>query len=139
MPYIQSVHVGLNVFDLPYDRPRNELTIVDLVATNFGSKNYVIGKGSPPEKIDFENIQLAFKRNNNLSYEAVINEFIEDPRDFLRLLSNELFLKGRSLKRGQFVFSGSLVSSHKTNKYSENLGQYIVKAKGFSPAVLHVK
>ena len=139
MPYIKSVHVGLNIFDLPYDRTRSELTLVDLVATNFGSKNYVIGKGSPPEKIDFETIQLAFKHNNNLLYDAEVNEFIEDPRDFLRLLSNELFSKGRPLKRGQFVFSGSLINSNRTKKYSENQGHYTVEGTGFSPAVLHIE
>ena len=139
MPYIQSVHVGLDVPDLRYDTSKGKLTPVDVVAMSCGTHTYVIGKGVEPDGIDYNKIQLTLKRNNDLVYEGKATNVLGDPRESLRLLSNRLFSEGRPLKSCQFVFTGSVAGAYKGKDPSKNVGLYVGEASGLPPVTLYVE
>ena len=139
MPYIQSVHVGLDVPDLRYDTSKGKLTPVDVVAMSCGTHTYVIGNGVDPDGIDYSKIKLTLKRNNDLVYEGKVTNVLGDPRESLRLLSNRLFSGGVPLESGQFVFTGSVAGAYKGKNPSKNVGLYLGEASSLPSVALYVE
>ncbi|MBK1789944.1 2-keto-4-pentenoate hydratase [Persicirhabdus sediminis] len=137
--YIKSVHVGLDVPDLRFDRSEHPLQLADVVAMSCGTHTYLIGKGVPPQGLDYANMQVSLDRNGEEVYSGTASNVLGDPRKALVMLANQQLEKGNYLRKNQVILSGSVASAYFPKDREGRLGSYIGKATGLPSVELNVK
>lgn len=137
--YIQSVHVGLDVPDLRYDKSKGSVQVADVIAMSCGTHTYVLGKGVPLKSINFQKMQLSLTRNGEEVYSGAASNVMGDPRESLRQLANRMLEEGRPLRGGQVVLTGSVAGAYFPKEKEGRLGKYIGIATGLPPVELIVK
>lgn len=139
MPYLQSVHVGLDVPDLRFDRSKGDVTVADVIAMSCGTHTYVIGKGVHPKNVDYSKMHVTLKRDKKLVYEGKASNVLGDPRESLRMLANRLLKSGDRLRRGQVVLTGSVAGAYFPKEAKGRPGKYIGEATGLPAVELNVR
>lgn len=139
MPYLKSVHVGLDVPDLRFDRSKGKVTVADVIAMSCGTHTYVIGKGVDPKGIDYSKMQVTLKRDQKIVYEGKASNVLGDPREALRMLANRLLKSGSRLRKGQIVLTGSVAGAYFPKEMKGRPGKYIGEATGLPSVELNVR
>lgn len=139
MPYLQSVHVGLDVPDNRFDGSRGAIGVADIIAISCATHTYVIGEGVDPETVDFENIELTLERNGEVIYSGSSSNVMGDPREAVLILANHLLEQGTYLKQGDLVLTGSVAAAYSPKTPATKRGTYVGKATGLPPVELIVK
>lgn len=139
MPYLKSVHVGLDVPDLRFDRSKGDVTVADVIAMSCGTHTYVMGKGVNPKKVDYSKMHVTLKRDKKLVYEGKASNVLGDPRESLRMLANRLIKSGNHLRRGQVVLTGSVAGAYFPKEAKGRPGKYIGEATGLPAVELNVQ
>ncbi len=139
MPYLESVHVGLDVPDLRYDMSAGKLTLGDIVAMGCGAHTWVLGKGASPKGLDYTKIQVNLLKNGEEVYAGKASNVLGDPRESLRQLANQLLERGTHLKKGQFVLTGSVDGAYFPKAKGERIGVYVGTADGLPSVELKVE
>ncbi|RAP31598.1 hypothetical protein DID78_00415 [Candidatus Marinamargulisbacteria bacterium SCGC AG-343-D04] len=97
----------------------NSFQLVDLIMINSGSNTYVVG-----QEIDMKqanNIDIEFKRNDEVLYTESSNTVMNDQFVALHWLVNELLSHGWSLKKGDLLITGAIGSMIPAKK-----GRYVI-------------
>lgn len=136
--HIQSVHLGLDVPDLRYDRSKGKLTSVDVVAMSCGAHTYVLGKGRKPYGIDYSKITLNLKHDGKLVYEGKSTNVLGNPLEALLALSHQMLERGDYLKAGQVILAGSVAGAYMP-AIPNRKGEYIAEGTGLAPVKLIVE
>lgn len=137
--YIATVHVGLDVPDLRYDKSKGKVQVADVIAMSCGTHTYVIGKGVPLKSIDFEKIKVALTRDGEEVYSGAASNVMGDPRESLRQLANRMLKSGKPLKKGQVVLTGSVAGAYFPKEKVNQLGKYVGTATGLPSVLLTVE
>ena len=137
--YIKSVHVGLDVPDLRYDKSKGKVLVADVIGMSCGTHTYVLGKGVDPRKVDFQKMKVALTRDGKEVYAGQASNVMGDPRESLRQLANRLIKAGTPLKRDQFVLTGSVTGAYFPKEKEARPGHYVGTATGLPPVKLQVK
>jgi len=101
--YIESIHLG---FDMSEDVFEGPTTVHDFIACGAGSKFFMIGDGLNSEGISLENVELTIEFNNNIVYKGSSKNVLGNPWNVVLTVSNDLFKRGKALKKGYLIFSG---------------------------------
>jgi len=139
MPYIKSVHVGLDVPDLRYDKSKGDVKVADVIAMSCGTHTYVLGKGVSPKGLDYRKISLALTRDGKEVYSGAASNVLGDPRESLRQLANRMTKAGTPLRKNQFILTGSVAGAYFPKEKSGRPGKYIGTATGLPAVELNVK
>ena len=139
MAFIKSVHVGLDVPDLRYDKSEGDVTVADVIAMSCGTHTYVLGKGVSPKGLDYSKMRLALTRGGEEVYAGDAKNVMGDPRESLRQLANQMIERGTPLRKGQFVLTGSVAGAYFPKEKEGRPGQYIGTATGLPSVNLEVK
>ncbi|MFC4992557.1 Ig-like domain-containing protein [Rubritalea tangerina] len=139
MPYIKSVHVGLDVPDLRYDKSLGKMTTGDIVAMSCGTHTYVLGKGVPVEGLDFSKLQVDLTLGGKVVYQGAASNVLGDPRESLRQLANRMVKTGKPLRKNQVVLSGSVAGAYFPKEGMPLKGVYEGRATGLPSVQLEVK
>lgn len=138
MPYIKSVHVGLDVPDLRFDKSKGQVQVADVITMSCGTHTYVMGKGVPAKGLDYSNMQIALTRDGEEVYAGAASNVMGDPRESLRQLANRMIKAGTPLRKNQFILTGSVAGAYSAKEKSGRLGKYIGTATGLPPVELNV-
>jgi 2-keto-4-pentenoate hydratase/DNA-binding beta-propeller fold protein YncE len=139
MPFIKSVHVGLDVPDLRFDKSKGKVQVADVIAMSCGTHTYVLGKGVPPKGLDYSKMQIALTRDGKEVYAGAASNVMGDPRESLRQLANRMIKAGTPLRKNQFVLTGSVAGAYFPKEKSGRPGKYIGTATGLPTVELNVK
>lgn len=80
MPYIQSVHAGLDVPDNRFDASKGSVKVTDVIAMSCGTHTYLIGQGVDSSKFDFGNARLTVSHDGEVVYDGIASNVMGDPR-----------------------------------------------------------
>lgn len=139
MPYIKSVHVGLDVPDLRFDKSKGKVNVADVIAMSCGTHTYVLGEGVSPKELDYSKIRLALTRDSKEVYAGQADKVLGDPRESLRQLANRLVKSGQVLRTNQIVLTGSVAGAYFPKEKTGRPGKYIGSATGLPSVELNVK
>ena len=137
--FIQSVHVGLDVPDLRFDKSKGKVQVADVIAMSCGTHTYVLGKGVSPKGLDFSKISLKLTRDGEEVYTGAATNVLGDPRESLRQLANRMVAEGNPLRKGQFILTGSVAGAYFPKEKEGRPGKYIGSATGLPSVELNVK
>ncbi len=137
--YIKSVHVGLDVPDLRFDKSKGKVQVADVIGMSCGTHTYVLGKGVSPKGLDFSKINVELTRDGKKVYEGAASNVLGDPRESLRQLANRMIKAGTPLLKNQFVLTGSVAGAYFPKEKEGRPGKYIGTATGLPPVELTVK
>jgi 2-keto-4-pentenoate hydratase/cytochrome c peroxidase len=139
MPYIKSVHVGLDVPDLRYDKSKGKVQVADVIAMSCGTHTYVLGKGVSPKGVDYSKMHVALTRDGDEVYTGAASNVMGDPRESLRQLANRMIKAGTPLQKNQFILTGSVAGAYFPKEHAGRPGKYIGTATGLPSVELIVK
>ena len=139
MPFIKSVHVGLDVPDLRFDKSKGKVQVADVIAMSCGTHTYVLGKGVAPKGLDYSKMHVALTRDGKEVYAGAASNVMGDPRESLRQLANRMIKAGTPLRKNQFILTGSVTGAYFPKEKSGRPGKYIGSATGLPPVELQVK
>jgi 2-keto-4-pentenoate hydratase len=139
MPYLASVHVGLDVPDNRFDKSRGAVKVADVIAMSCATHTYVIGAGVDPDIVDFANMKLTMEHNGKEVYSGAASNVLGDPREAVLILVKHLLSQGSCLKKGDVVLSGSVAGAYCPDTMDGRRGLYIGKATGLPPVRLVVE
>ena len=139
MPYLKSVHVGLDVPDLRYDKSKGKVQVADVIAMSCGTHTYVLGKGVSPKGLDYSKMHIALTRDTKEVYAGAASNVMGDPRESLRQLANRMIKAGTPLRKNQFILTGSVDGAYFPKEISGRPGKYIGTATGLPSVELNVK
>ena len=137
--FIKSVHVGLDVPDLRFDKSKGPVKVADVIAMSCGTHSYALGRGVSAKGLDFSKINLKLTRDGKEVYAGAASNVLGDPRESLRLLANRMIEAGTPLLKGQFIFTGSVAGAYFPKEESGRPGKYIGSATGLPSVELNVK
>jgi len=104
---IAAIYPALEIPDSPIN---GKLTAVDMAAANAAAAAYVLGKRHPVDSsFDFAGIKLTMKHNDAAVSSGLGSVCMGDPVNVLIWLAQTLVGSGIPMRRGQIVFTGSLV------------------------------
>lgn len=139
MPYLKSIHVGLDVPDNRFDRSKGSIKVADVIAMSCGTHTYVLGDGVDPKHVDFKKMQLSLEHNERTVYAGVASNVMGDPREAVLILARHLQLQGYCLKTGDVVLSGAVAGAYCPKTTGARKGSYVGKATGLPSVKLVVK
>ncbi len=139
MPYIASVHAGLDVPNNRFDRSQGAIQVADVIAMSCATHTYVIGEGVAPDQIDFTALHLTLEHDGQTVYEGESSNVMGDPRRALLLLSHHLLDQGSSLRAGDVVLSGAVAAAYVPPSVEARKGQYVGHVTGLPDVSLYVK
>ncbi len=139
MPYIRTVHVGLDVPDNRFDTSEEPMTARDVIAMSCGTHTYVIGDGVDPKTVDFKKTSLALEHDGKEVYAGVSANVLGDPREAVLILIRHMLAHGTYLKTGDVVLSGAVAKAYGPKAIEGQTGVYVGKASGLPPVKLIVE
>ena len=138
MPYIASVHVGLDVPDIRFDTTAGTMTAGDVIAMSCATHTYVLGEGVSPGSVDYKNTRVTLSHDGDEVYAGDSSNVLGDPRKAVLMLNDHLLAHGSYIKAGDVVLSGSVGKPYTPTAESRR-GIYVGKAGGMPPVKLIVE
>jgi len=129
---------------LSYDIPDNVFTTKpfpeDISASGSGAKYFVLGEGKKVKAKTLGNTNLIMKQyyNNKLVYKGAVTNVMGHPYNSVIWLSKKMLERGKYLKKGQIIVTGSVAAAFVPNK-DEKKGTHKATCKGFSNLVIYTK
>jgi len=120
---VATAHAAL---DIPNNRftPDAEKSIGDVVADGVGAWRYAIGPGHRPDAVDVDAVEARLVRNGKVIAEAPATDAMGSPYAVLQWLANDLIDRGRPLRAGDVVLTGSLGGAYVADKDKPAAGDY---------------
>ncbi len=86
--------------------------VPDMIADNASCGRFMLTEKLPYDGIDLHAVRMKTYRNGSLLSEGVGSNAFGDPAESVAWLANKLGSRGRTLKKGMVILSGSLTGSH---------------------------
>ena len=139
MPYLKSVHVGLDVPDNRFDKTQGQIEVADVIAMSCATHTFVLGQGVDPQVLNFKAIDLSLEHDGETVYQGAASNVMGDPRQAVLLLIRHLLSQGSYLKQHDVVLTGAVSAAYCPKAYAERKGTYIGKATGMPSVKLTVE
>jgi 2-keto-4-pentenoate hydratase len=134
-PYIESIHLGFDMSESVFDSPS---TTIDFIAGGAGSKYFMIGEGKNPDQVAIEDVMITVEFKDTVVYAGSSKNVLGNPWNVMLAVSNDMFKRGKLLKKGDLIFSGKAAPAFKVDLKNAT-GTYTGKASQFTPVVCNVK
>ena len=106
---IEETIPAIEIVDSRY--PQGPADIGALIADNVSAAGFVLGDPAPfSSGFDFEGCRADVTRNGNAEVSGVGSNCLGSPLSSLAWLANELAQRGRSLRAGEVILTGSLIA-----------------------------
>jgi len=128
-PYIESVHLGFDMSEGVFESPSSAR---DFIACGAGSKYFMIGEGKGPHQVDVEDVLLRIEFKDQVVYEGSSKNVLGNPWNVMLAVSNDLFRRGKPIKKGNLIFSGKAAPAY-TVVLEEAAGVFNGEGVPFSP------
>ncbi len=128
-PYIESIQLGFDISEGVFESPS---TAQDFIAGGAGSKYFMIGEGQDPDQVDLADVLLTVEFKNQIVYEGSSKNVLGNPWNVMLAVSNDLFKRGKPLKKDNLIFSGKTAPAFKI-ALNEAPGIFTGKGSPFSP------
>jgi 2-keto-4-pentenoate hydratase len=132
--YIESIHLGFDMSEGVFESPS---TAQDFIAGGAGSKYFMVGEGQKPDQVNVEDVMITIEFKDNVIYEGSSKNVLGNPWNVMLAVSNDLFKRGKPLKKGDLIFSGKAAPAYKSELEKAN-GTYTGKGDPFSPVTCQV-
>lgn len=130
MPFIESVHVGLDVPDNRFDKRQGAVKVADVIAMSCGTHTYVLGQGVSPKTVSFAGMELSLEHDGQQVYAGAASNVMGDPREAVLILIRHLLDQGSHLRKGDVVLSGAVAGAYTPKSIDARKGRYIGNATG---------
>jgi 2-keto-4-pentenoate hydratase len=127
--YVESVHLGFDMSEAVFESPS---TAQDFIAGGAGSKYFMVGEGLDPDEIDLENVDLTIEFKDKIVYDGSSKNVYGNPWNVMLAVSNDLYKRGKPLKKGDLIFSGKAAPAFKIN-LEEASGTFTGTGSPFKP------
>ena len=98
----------------------------------------MVGDGQPPDQVNIEDVMLSIEFKNGIVYEGSSKNVLGNPWNVMLAVSNDLFKRGKPLKKGDLIFSGKAAPAYKSELEKAN-GIYTGKGDPFAPVICEVQ
>jgi 2-keto-4-pentenoate hydratase len=95
-------------FDIPDGRFESKPTVTDIIATGAGAHRYVLGPEYEPARYDPDRLSLKLLKDGRTVYEGPSRAVLRGQWHSLLWQVNQLVLRGKTLRAGQFVLTGAV-------------------------------
>lgn len=127
--YIESIHLGFDMSETVFKSPSGAQ---DFIAGGAGSKYFMIGEGLDPDEVDLENVTLTIEFKDKIVYDGSSKNVYGNPWNVMLAVSNDLYKRGKPLKKGYLIFSGKAAPAYKI-KLVDATGTFTGTGSPFQP------
>jgi len=87
-------------------------TALDFIADGAGSKYFMIGEGQNPDQVNIEDVMIKIEFKDKIVYNGSSKNVFGNPWNVMLAVSNDLYKRGKPLKKGDLVFSGKAAPAY---------------------------
>jgi 2-keto-4-pentenoate hydratase len=127
--YVESIHLG---FDMSEDVFEGSTTVQDFIACGAGSKYFMIGDGLKPHQVSLDDMMITVEFKDQVVYKGSSKNVLGNPWNVMLAVSNDLYERGKPLKKGDLIFSGKTAPAYKV-AIAKAVGIFKGEGKPFNP------
>jgi 2-keto-4-pentenoate hydratase len=126
--HVESVHLG---FDMSEDVFIGPTTVQDFIVCGAGSKYFMIGDGLKPDQVSVDDMMITVEFKDQVVYIGSSKNVLGNPWNVMLAVSNDLYERGKPLKKGDLIFSGKTAPAYKV-AIAEAVGIFKGEGKPFN-------
>ncbi len=107
-PYVKLVAPAIELPEIRYSGPIDDVTGIDLVVDNVVASKIIVGNGKPTNEVDADLVSVKMTRNGEVVNEGVSTMVEGSPWNSLFWLVKELEKKSETLKPDQIIMTGGI-------------------------------